>query len=220
MRNGRVVKERRRLERLAGQARFARAACFHGVWQLSGRMLRKKTPKADEKYLGPADADAWIVVKGQRTPAATGSSRSCSRDRGTRRTRRPSCLCEKERERHGRRARLRYGRRRLYVGGQLEGREGVGCGEGLLQRLQGGQADARRIGPGRFLAARDLRSPVEPLMYTLKWVYGFSRIPCTSLSYVRAEMLGKAVSYSRCFCANVRRGGRRRNERRPDASPK
>ena len=205
--DGRGLLERKALERLAEHARFARAACFHGVWQLSERVLKKRRLKADEKYLGPADADARIVVKGQRDPVV-GYHPQLVRSGGgfvTALLVGPEYASDaasfipalkKSAEATGvvpaavtaddgyTSAANRGAARELGVGK-------VSFGGSKGRRLMRGEWDLPE-----FSLLRDLRSPVESLVYTLKWSHGLGRMRRTGLPDVRAEMLEKAIAYN------------------------
>ena len=227
VRDGRGLPERKALERLAEHARFARAACFHGVWQLSERVLKKRRLAADEKYLGPADADARIVVKGQRNPVIGYHPQVVRSGNGfvTALLVGPEYVSdaasfipalEKSAEATGvvpasvtaddgyTSAANRRAARKLGVGK-------VSFGGSKGRRLMRGEWNLPE-----FRLLRNLRSPVESLVYTLKWAHGLGRMRRTGLSDVRAEMLEKAVAYNfgRALLLREREAKRREEEKR------
>lgn len=55
------------------------------------------------------------------------------------------------------------------------------------------------------VAARDGRSAIESLMFTLKHGFDLGRVARRGIDHVRAEMLEKAVAYSFCRMAASRR---------------
>ena len=59
-----------------------------------------------------------------------------------------------------------------------------------------------------YTVARDDRSAVESLMFTLKYGFDFGRVARRGLEPVRAELLEKVLAYNFCRLAACRRAAR------------
>jgi IS5 family transposase len=68
-----------------------------------------------------------------------------------------------------------------------------------------------------YAEARDQRSAVESLMFTLKQGFGFGQVARRGLSSVHGEMLEKAIAYNLCHAARLRRGSAQTDD--DDAQP-
>ena len=92
----------------------------------------------------------------------------------------------------------------------------LGVGKVSFSGSKGRRLMRGEWGLPEFRLLRDLRSPVESLVYTLKWAHGLGRMRRTGLSDVRAEMLEKAVAYNfgRALLLREREAKRREEEKR------
>ena len=69
-----------------------------------------------------------------------------------------------------------------------------------------------------YAEARDLRSAIESLMFTIKQGFGFGVVARRGLGNVYGELLEKALAYNLCQRMRIRRAAERR-EREADAPP-
>ena len=63
-----------------------------------------------------------------------------------------------------------------------------------------------------YAVARDDRSAVESLMYTIKYGFDFGRVARRGLENVRAELLEKVLAYNFCRLATCRAAKDREHE--------
>jgi len=194
--------------KLAGMADRNLTALHHSIGQTAARVLQKRKLKPYEKYLGPADPDAKIIVKGERNPVigyhpqlvrSGGGLVTCVLlDPGT--TSDAASLIPT----------LKQSIENTGVVPQtLSTDDGYTSADNLEKARRLGVRDVSFSGSkGRklydeeewnSLAMRDLRknrSAVESLIFTLKHNHGFDRMKRTGLQAVRAEMLEKALAYN------------------------
>lgn len=216
---------RRALVKLAGMADCNFTAMCHSIGQMVERVLKKRKLKAAEKYLGPADPDAKIIVKGDRKPVV-GYHPQLARSRNGLVT----CVLlepgasgdanglvptlEKSIENTGVVPRVLstddgYTSAKNLAGARKLGVEDVSF-SGAKGRALCGEEEWKSLA---MCELRRSRSAVESLIFTLKHNHGFDRMKRTGLRAVRAEMLEKVLAYNfrRIRTLRARRAAGRKN---------
>jgi IS5 family transposase len=194
--------------KLAEMADRNYTATCHSIGQMVSRNLKKRKLKAYEKYLGPADPDAKIIVKGERKPVV-GYHPQLARSRGGLVT----CVLLDPGTLSDAASLIPTLKQSIENTGvvprALSADDGYTSADNLDRARQLGVKSVSFSGAkGRklhgdeewnSLAMCDLRrsrSAVESLIFTLKHNHEFDRMKRTGLQAVRAEMLEKVLAYN------------------------
>jgi IS5 family transposase len=183
-------------------------ATCHSIGQMVARVLKNRKLKAYEKYLGPADPDAKLIVKGERKPVV-GYHPQLARSREGLVTcvqLNPDMLSDSS-------SLIPTLKQSIdntgIVPRVLSTDDGYTSGDNLAMAKQIGVKDISFSGAkGKKLydeeewnslimcELRNSRSAVESLMFTLKHNHEFDRMKRTGLQAVRAEMVEKVLAYN------------------------
>lgn len=199
---------RRAFVRLADMADRHHTAACHSIGQMVMRVLRKRKLKPYEKYLGPADPDARLIVKGDRKPVV-GYHPQLARSRGGLVT----CVLVDPDVLSDSKSLIPVLEASIANTGvvprDLSTDDGYSAGDNLagarkrgVENVSFSGANGKRLFDDEewnSLIMRELRvsrSAVESLIFTLKHNHDFDRMKRTGRQAVRAEMTEKVLAYN------------------------
>lgn len=194
--------------KLASMAdRYYTATC-HSIGQMVMRVLKKRKLKAYEKFLGPADPDARLIVKGDRKPVV-GYHPQLARSRGGLVT----CVLVDPDMLSDSKSLIPVLEATIANTGvvprNLSTDDGYSSGDNLAGARELGVENVSFSGAKgkeilqddewNSLILREMRinrSAIESLMFTMKHNHAFGRMKRTGRQAVRAEMTEKVLAYN------------------------